>query len=119
MGHCTYHGVSDQNQPLKKLFFILANSAYPDEIPRSVAFHLGLHDLPESSVRGFQYTKDKWRSLPSKYNRCIGEYFGSYCIFKQRRLKRICAYVLTCQSLHYTFVQSMDTDEDSDQILHL
>ena len=59
MGHCTYHGVSDQNQSLKKLFFFLANSADPDEIPRSVAFHLGPHSLPEYSVRGFRYTKDK------------------------------------------------------------
>ena len=59
MGHCTYHGVSDQNQPLKKLFLILANSAYPDEIPRSAAFLLGLHCLLEYPVSGFQYTKDK------------------------------------------------------------
>ena len=26
-----------------RLFFILANSAYPDEMPHNAAFHLGLH----------------------------------------------------------------------------
>ena len=30
-----------------RVVFILANSADPDEMPSNVAFHLGLHCLPE------------------------------------------------------------------------
>ena len=31
-----------------KIVFILANSVDPDEMPRYVAFHLGLHWLPKN-----------------------------------------------------------------------
>ena len=30
----------------QKIYFVLANSADPDEMPQYVAFHLGLHCLP-------------------------------------------------------------------------
>ena len=36
----------------------LTNGAATDEIPRHVAFHLGIHCLPKYSLRGLQYTKD-------------------------------------------------------------
>ena len=35
-------------------FFILANNTNPDEMPRSVAFHLGLHCLSKYPFRSFQ-----------------------------------------------------------------
>ena len=40
-----------------KIAFILAKSVGPDEMPRFVAFHLGLHCLPKYPFRCFQYTK--------------------------------------------------------------
>ena len=40
-----------------KSHFVLANSADPDEIPHSVAFHLGLHCFPKYPLRGFCHTK--------------------------------------------------------------
>ena len=52
MGHCTYHGVSDQNQSLKKLFFILANSAYPDEIPLSARHFYWVLTLCQNTLLG-------------------------------------------------------------------
>ena len=39
-----------------KIVFVLANSVDPDEIPLNVAFHQGLHCLPEA-FRSQQYTK--------------------------------------------------------------
>ena len=33
-----------------KIFFILANSVDPDEMPHHVAFHLGLHCLPKKHI---------------------------------------------------------------------
>ena len=39
-----------------KISFILANSADPDEISHSVAFHLGFHCLLQYIFRHFQYT---------------------------------------------------------------
>ena len=39
-----------------KIVFIFANSAGPDEMPRCVAFHLGLHCLPKYPFSSFQYT---------------------------------------------------------------
>ena len=36
-----------------KIYFILANSADPDEMPHNVAFHLGHHCLPKYLIRGF------------------------------------------------------------------
>ena len=40
-----------------KIDFILANSADRDEMPKYVAFYLGLHCLPKYPFRGFQSTK--------------------------------------------------------------
>ena len=40
-----------------KMYFVLANSADPDEMPHDVAFHLGLHCLPSNLFRGFWSTK--------------------------------------------------------------
>ena len=34
--------------------FVLANSADPDKMPPSVAFHLGFHSLQKYPFRGFQ-----------------------------------------------------------------
>ena len=33
------------------IFFLLANSVDPDEMPHYVAFHLGLHCLPRYAFR--------------------------------------------------------------------
>ena len=38
-----------------KIEFVLANSADPYEMLRSVAFHLGLHCLPKYAFYGLQY----------------------------------------------------------------
>ena len=38
---------------------ILANSADPDEMQHTAAFHLDLHCLPKYSFRAFQYKKGK------------------------------------------------------------
>ena len=38
------------------IVFILANSADPDEMSRSVAFYLNLYCLPKYMLRGSQYT---------------------------------------------------------------
>ena len=38
-------------------FFVLANSADPDEMLHFVSFNLGLHCLPKYPFRGFWYTK--------------------------------------------------------------
>ena len=40
-----------------KFFYILANSADPDEMQHYAAFHQGLHCLTKYPIRGFQYTK--------------------------------------------------------------
>ena len=49
-----------------KIIYIMVNSAYPDEIPKSAAFHPGLHCLPKYKIfpvykvqngEGFLYTK--------------------------------------------------------------
>ena len=40
-------------------FFILANSADPNEIPQHAAFHLGLHRLQMSPFAGIQNEKDQ------------------------------------------------------------
>ena len=40
-----------------KIFFIIANSADPDEMPPSVAFHLCLHCLPKYPFTGIQHEK--------------------------------------------------------------
>ena len=37
--------------------------------------------------------------------------FGTYRISEQRRLRRVCAYVQTRQSLRCLYTQSMDADE--------
>ena len=37
---------------LKSVFIFLADSADPDEMPHNVAFHLGLHCLPEYLFTG-------------------------------------------------------------------
>ena len=57
-----YLGVTGYKLPPKMLFslridFFIANSAYPDEMPHIVAFHLGLHCLQKYPFRGFQSTK--------------------------------------------------------------
>ena len=39
-----------------KIVFVLANTVDPDEMPFYVAFHHGLHCLPEA-FRSQQYTK--------------------------------------------------------------
>ena len=36
---------------------ILANSAYPEEMPHFAAFHQGLQCLPKNKFGGFLYTK--------------------------------------------------------------
>ena len=36
-----------------KIYFVLVNSADPDEMPHYAAFHLGLHCLPKNLLRGF------------------------------------------------------------------
>ena len=41
-----------------KIDFVLANSAYPDEMPHNVAFYLGLHCLPKYPFRGLRSIKD-------------------------------------------------------------
>ena len=46
-----------------KVFFVLANSAGPDEMPHFVAFHLGLHCLEKDPFNGFQHTKGSLVSL--------------------------------------------------------
>ena len=43
--------------------------------------------------------------------------FGTYSISEQRRLRRVCAYAQTRQSLRSSHTQSRDTDEGSDQTL--
>ena len=40
-----------------KIVLTSAKSEDPDEMPRSVAFHLGLHSLSKYQFKGFQYTK--------------------------------------------------------------
>ena len=40
-----------------KIDFVLANSADPDEMQHSAAFHLGLHCLPKDPFRGFWSSK--------------------------------------------------------------
>ena len=53
------------------VLFILANSANPDEMWHSVAFHLDLQCLPKYSFRCFQYKKDSiWHCLGRK-NACL------------------------------------------------
>ena len=48
MVYCTYQGVTFEFVFLSlKIFFILANGVNPDEMPLSVAFHLGFHCLPK------------------------------------------------------------------------
>ena len=54
MVHCTYQGVKGQNFQIKLYFSPnLANSAHPDEMLHSTAFHLGIHCMPKYMVRGF------------------------------------------------------------------
>ena len=59
MVHCKYFGVIMYKFPNCMIFlslkidFVLANNAYPDEMPHNAAFHLGLHCLPKYSFRGF------------------------------------------------------------------
>ena len=38
-----------------KIVFVLVNSANPDEMPHYVAFHLGLHCLPQNAFRSHYY----------------------------------------------------------------
>ena len=45
--------------------------------------------------------------------------FGTYRISEQRRLRRVCTYAQTRQSLRCSHTQSMDADESSDQTLDL
>ena len=40
-----------------KIYFVLANSADPDEMLHYAAFHLGLHCLPNCPFRGLGSTK--------------------------------------------------------------
>ena len=40
-----------------KIYFVLVNSAGPDEIPHYAAFHLGLPCLQKYLFMGFQSTK--------------------------------------------------------------
>ena len=47
------------------------------------------------------------------------EDFVPYHTVKQRRLRQVCAYTKTHQSLPCYHTQSMDVDEDSDQSLDL
>ena len=42
---------------LSEDFFTFTNIVDPDEMPRSVAFHLGLHCLQKYLFRGYQNTK--------------------------------------------------------------
>ena len=42
-----------------KLVLTLANSADPDEMQHTAAFHLGLHCLSKYPFRGFQHTRDQ------------------------------------------------------------
>ena len=41
----------------QKIDFVLAKSAYPDEMLHIGAFHLGLHCLPKLPFIGFWFTK--------------------------------------------------------------
>ena len=43
--------------PSFKIDFILANNADPDKMPPYVAFHQGLHCLPQFPFRGLQSSK--------------------------------------------------------------
>ena len=54
-----------------KIGFVLANSAYSDEMPQYAAFHMGLHCLLKYLFRGFQYiqrikTGDKTNGISHK-----------------------------------------------------
>ena len=55
MIHFIYGGFPNSAYASLKFVFVLANSADPDEMPLSVAFHQGLHCLPKFT--DMQYTK--------------------------------------------------------------
>ena len=55
MVHCIHKGVTGYIS--LKIDFDLANSVDPDVMPHVVAFHLGLHCLPQYAFRSYKYTK--------------------------------------------------------------
>ena len=67
----------------REIVFFLANSEGPDEMPRFVAFHLGLHCLSKFSFRGFQNTKG--------FNINESCNYFTYAIVEHRKLRRTCA----------------------------
>ena len=48
-------------------------------------------------------------------NRCRTADFGTFRIFEQRRLGRVCEHAQTRQSLRCSHTQGIGKDEDSDQ----
>ena len=53
-----------------KIDFVLANSAYFDEMPHYAAFDLGLHCLPKYRFRGFQSAKGYLGLTPFNISIC-------------------------------------------------
>ena len=46
-----------------EIVFILANSIDPDEMPLHAAFHLGLHCLPNCTLRMVESQTDDWPDI--------------------------------------------------------
>ena len=67
-----------------KIVFIFANSADPDEMPPYVAFHLGLHCLPDGKYP-FTMVSRMRRVRPEFLYLLI--YEPSYCNFPESRKK--------------------------------
>ena len=62
MIHCKYWGVTDYNFLnnvfiSQETYFVLANSADPDEMPHHVVFHLGIHCLLKYLFMGYAVYK--------------------------------------------------------------
>ena len=56
LDHLSEFSNYDEYHSLKIVFlFLITNSVDPDEMSHSVAFHQGLHCLPEYMFSGFQY----------------------------------------------------------------
>ena len=87
MVYYIYWGVKDYNFQKNvvlslKIHFVLANSADPDEMPHSAAFHLGLHCLPKYPV---------YKGLNNKMG----------------QLMKFCYWLYICAKLHfYSFFDS-------------
>ena len=61
-----------------KIYFILANSADPDEMLHNVAFHLGHRCLPKYLFRGFWSTRGNIFMLQASRYECVPENYFSY-----------------------------------------